>query len=61
MNEEPPRYGERVQPTVEYTTTLVADERLTTAYQSLKVIGFFIILLGPILPLTIFLWKLALG
>lgn len=37
-----------------------ADQGVTP-WQSLKVVGFFLILLGPILPLTIFLWRLAVG
>jgi hypothetical protein len=29
--------------------------------QALKVFGFLLIFFGPILPLTIFLWRLAVG
>lgn len=32
-----------------------------TSWQSVKMLGFIIILLGPVLPLTVFLWRLAVG
>ena len=32
-----------------------------TPWQSLKVVGFFLVLFGPGLPLTIWLWRLAVG
>jgi hypothetical protein len=58
MSNEPPRYGERVTPIpVQYEP----ETRVLTAYEALKVIGFFVVLLGPLLPLTIWLWKLAVG
>lgn len=38
-----------------------AQRESMTPYQSLKVLGFFVILLGPGIPLTIFLWRLAVG
>jgi hypothetical protein len=38
-----------------------AETQGVTPWQSLKVIAFFLVFLGPVLPLTIFLWRLAVG
>jgi hypothetical protein len=32
-----------------------------TPWQSLKAVGFMLILLGPGLPITVLLWRLAVG
>jgi hypothetical protein len=37
------------------------DPDRVTAWQSLKVVAFLMVLFGPGLPLTIFLWRLAVG
>lgn len=37
-----------------------ADNQVSS-WQALKVFGFLLVLFGPILPLTIFLWRLAVG
>ena len=37
-----------------------ADRRVTP-WQSLKALAFIIVMVGPVLPLTIFLWRLAVG
>ena len=32
-----------------------------TPWQSLKALAFILVMVGPVLPLTIFLWRLAVG
>lgn len=36
-------------------------ETAVTPWQSLKVVGFMLIFLGPVLPITVLLWRLAVG
>lgn len=38
-----------------------AERERVTQWQSMKVLGFMVVLFGPVLPLTIFLWRLAVG
>lgn len=37
------------------------DPERLTPWQSLKVVGFLFLLLGPGIPLTVLLWRLAVG
>lgn len=52
--------GGRMTPPVPIRQDIPERERVTP-WQSMKVLGFLVILFGPILPLTIFLWRLAVG
>jgi hypothetical protein len=38
-----------------------AEPDRVTPWQSLKVVAFVLIFFGPVLPLTIYLWRLAVG